>query len=51
MFTEHLTDQPGGSTYSSRYGVGVMLRSQETRDVLMSDEMKAERERDATEIE
>jgi hypothetical protein len=43
MFTEHLTDSKGAETYSSRYGVGVMLRSQEIREVLMSEEMREER--------
>jgi hypothetical protein len=43
MFTEHLTDQPGTEAMASRYGVGVMLRSQEIREVLMSDQLRAER--------
>jgi len=45
MFTSHFSDsddhEPGKVT--SRYGVGVMLRSQEIREVLMSDSLKQTR--------
>lgn len=49
MFTAHYTDddeeEPGKVT--SKYGVGVMLRSQEIREALMSEKMrKARRERE-----
>ena len=38
MFTQHLTDTPGTDSQASRYGVGVMLRSQEIREALLSNE-------------
>jgi hypothetical protein len=41
MFTEHLEHTQ--SRYSSLYGVGVMLRAKEIREVLMSNEMRNER--------
>ncbi len=41
MFVAHLTDD--ASNISSEYGVGVMLRGNEIREALMTDENKAER--------
>jgi hypothetical protein len=47
MFTTHLTDQSPDGT-ASRYGVGVMLRSEEIRAALMTDGLREERaDRDA----
>jgi hypothetical protein len=45
MLTAHLSDQ-AKSGATSLYGVGTMLRGQEIRAVLMSDELKADRKRD-----
>lgn len=42
MFTNHLTDDNDEGTVS-RYGVGVMLRSEEIREALMTDELRKER--------
>lgn len=43
MFTEHLDDEnPDGA--ASRYGVGIMVRQQEIREALMSDDFAKERE-------
>lgn len=42
MFTEHLADKRSMGV-ASRYGVGMMLRSREIREALMSDDLKAER--------
>jgi trypsin-like peptidase len=41
MFTEHLTDKKHWA--SSRYGVGVMVRSIEIREALMSERLRKER--------
>ena len=42
MFTQHLSEKfQGGAT--SLYGVGVMLRGQEIREALMSEELQADR--------
>lgn len=43
MFTQHLSDK--APLQASRYGVGVMLRSQEIKQALMTDELKAERQK------
>jgi len=51
MFTEHLTDKPGTDSMASRYGVGVMLRSQDIRTVLMSNEMRDERKKWEDDVE
>jgi hypothetical protein len=48
MFTAHVTDEddPGNADNTvSRYGVGVMLRSDEIREALMTDELRADRRR------
>jgi hypothetical protein len=42
MFTQHLADDLVGAP-ASRYGVGVMLRGQEIRKALMTDELKQHR--------
>jgi hypothetical protein len=43
MFTAHLTDEAKEEEPVSRYGVGVMLRSEEIRKALMTDELRKER--------
>jgi hypothetical protein len=44
MFTAHLEARnPESGGIASRYGVGIMLRSREIREVLMSDELREER--------
>lgn len=45
MFTQHLNDQPSQGVVTSRYGVGVMLRAEEIREVLMSADLAQERAR------
>lgn len=42
MFTSHRTDENEDGTVS-RYGVGVVLRSEEIREALMTQELKQER--------
>lgn len=42
-FTGHFSDQISAEGAVSRYGVGVMLRSHEIRDALMTPEAIAER--------
>ena len=41
MFTEHLSDR-SGDIPASRYGVGVMVRSDEIREALMNDDSRKE---------
>jgi len=49
MFVGHYSDDAVAEGVVSRYGVGVMVRSQEIREALMSDIVSAERrERDKT---
>ena len=46
MFTAHLTDavaENQGDGATSRYGVGVMIRMDEIREALMSEDAKNER--------
>jgi hypothetical protein len=49
MFTHHLTDETDDGTVAneestvSRYGVGVMLRSEEIREALMTDKLRGRR--------
>jgi Trypsin-like peptidase domain len=49
MFTEHV-DENNADGAVSRYGVGVMLRGEEIREALMSDELVAERRRKDAEL-
>ena len=42
MFTNHLVDKRETEAVS-RYGVGVMLRSEEIREAVMTDELRTER--------
>lgn len=50
VFTAHLSDK-AKSGATSLYGVGTMLRGQEIRTALISDELKAERERNIDAVE
>jgi hypothetical protein len=43
MFTEHLTEKLPG--FISRYGVGVMLRVDEIKEAIMSDELRRQRQK------
>jgi len=49
MFTEHLTDAPGTDSQASRYGVGVMLRSQEIREAILGDKDLSKKRKQADE--
>jgi hypothetical protein len=51
MFTAHYSDEkaPDAEGAVSRYGVGVMLRSDQIREALMTDDMQAERNKSEAE--
>jgi hypothetical protein len=49
MFTAHYSDNPSSGGAVSHYGVGVMLRSDQIREALMTQDMRAERDRSEAE--